>query len=111
MISTVEEAGVTSTFSGFVNIEFASVSISGGMVAEKNRVCLFVGSSFRMRLISWINPMSSIRSASSKTKKSSEFKETNPCDIKSNNLPGVATNICIPPVKRRSVVSVLLRRK
>ena len=93
MMSTVEEAGVTSTFSGLVNIEFANVSISGGMVAEKNKVCLRAGSSFRMRLMSWINPMSSIRSASSNTKKSSELREINPCDIKSNNLPGVATSI------------------
>lgn len=37
MMSTVEEAGVTSTFSGLVNIEFANVSISGGMVAEKTK--------------------------------------------------------------------------
>ena len=38
MVSTVDETGVTSTFSGWVSMEFASFSISGGMVAEKNKV-------------------------------------------------------------------------
>ena len=78
MVSTVEDAGVTSTFSGSVSIELAKVSISGGIVAEKKSVCRFAGRSFSMRLMSWIKPMSSIRSASSKTKKSRVLSEMNP---------------------------------
>ena len=37
-------------------------------LAEKNKVCFSFGSFGNIRLISWINPMSSIRSASSNTK-------------------------------------------
>ena len=96
MVSTVEDAGVTSTFSGSVSIELAKVSISGGIVAEKKSVCRFAGRSFSMRLMSWIKPMSSIRSASSKTKKSRVLSEMNPWVIKSNKRPGVATKICTP---------------
>ena len=36
MISTVDETGVTETFSGLCKMVLASFTISGGMVAEKN---------------------------------------------------------------------------
>ncbi len=49
MVSTVDETGVTSTFSGDVRIEFANFSISGGMVAEKK--CLpLIGNQFQYSL-------------------------------------------------------------
>jgi len=40
--------------------------IAGGMVAEKNSVCRLGGKSAMMRLTSWMKPMSSMRSASSR---------------------------------------------
>lgn len=95
-MSTVDDAGVTSTFSGCVSMEFAKVSISGGIVAEKKRVCRFAGNSFNMRRISCMNPMSSIRSASSNTKNSSAFRLMKPWLTRSCSRPGVATSICTP---------------
>ena len=68
MVSTVDEAGVTSTFSGEVRMELANFSISGGIVAEKKSVCRLAGISFNTRFISCIKPISNIRSASSSTK-------------------------------------------
>ena len=44
MLSTVDDTGVTATFSGFFRIVSASREISGGIVAEKNRVCRPAGS-------------------------------------------------------------------
>ena len=41
--STVEAGGVTLTRAGFGSISPASRAISGGMVAEKNSVCRFLG--------------------------------------------------------------------
>ena len=95
-MSTVDDAGVTSTFSGCVSMEFAKVSISGGIVAEKKRVCRFAGNNFNMRRISCMNPMSSIRSASSNTKNSSAFRLMKPWLTRSCSRPGVATSICTP---------------
>ena len=46
----------------------ASFLISSGAVAENRRVCLFAGSFAVILRISLINPMSSIRSASSRTR-------------------------------------------
>src|SRR5690606_40589197 len=68
MVSAVEETGVTSTFEGLNKMASASFMISGGMVAEKNRDWRFLGNAANNFLTSWINPMSNIRSASSKTK-------------------------------------------
>ena len=45
MTSTVEETGVTSTFTGFDKIVPASFSISVGIVAEKNMLWRFLGNS------------------------------------------------------------------
>ena len=50
MVSTVDETGVTSTFSGDVRIEFANFSISGGMVAEKKKCLPLVGNQFQYAL-------------------------------------------------------------
>ena len=96
MISAVEETGVTSTRIGSRSIVPANFRISGAIVAEKNKFCRFSGKARISLLTSWMNPISSMRSASSRTKISTSRIEINPCVIKSNNLPGVATNISTP---------------
>ena len=67
MISTVDETGVTETLAGLYKKEFANLVISGGMVAEKNKDCFFLGRMANNFLISLTKPISSIRSASSNT--------------------------------------------
>ncbi len=51
----------------------ASAWISGGMVAEKKSVCRCLGSAAMTRFTSWMKPMSSMRSASSRTNTSSDL--------------------------------------
>ena len=46
--------------------------------------------------MSWMKPMSSIRSASSRTNVSTDRSGTSPCDIRSRSRPGVATRMSIP---------------
>jgi len=75
-LSAVEETGVTSILIGLFNIESANPEISFGIVAEKKRVCLFVGSFISTFLTSFINHISSILSASSNVKISTFFKST-----------------------------------
>ncbi len=43
MISTVKDSGLTETFEGLNKMVFASLTISGGIVAEKNNDCRFLG--------------------------------------------------------------------
>ena len=76
MASTGEEMGSTATFTGSWSRELTRSVISGGMVAEKNRVCFWRGSHWRIFFTSWMKPMSSIRSASSSTKISSLSRST-----------------------------------
>ena len=52
MVSAVEETGVTLTSTGLFNMPDASPLISGGMVAEKNKVCLFCGNAAITRFTS-----------------------------------------------------------
>jgi hypothetical protein len=42
-VSAVDETGVTSILIGLFSIESANHDITFGIVAEKKRVCLFVG--------------------------------------------------------------------
>jgi hypothetical protein len=70
IVAAVEAARATSTLIGLCRKASASRWISGGMVAEKNRVCRVKGTSFTMRSMSGMNPMSSMRSASSMTRSS-----------------------------------------
>ena len=70
MVSAVAETGATSTFTGLVSIEFANLLISSGKVAEKKSVCLFGGNNLMIFFTSCTKPISSILSASSKTKTS-----------------------------------------
>ena len=94
--STVLDTGVTATEAGFTSSDFASLSISGGIVAVKNIVCFFCGSSAITFLTSWIKPMSSMRSASSSTKNSTPERSTCRCDCRSSSRPGVATSTSTP---------------
>ncbi|MFY0574238.1 hypothetical protein ACN28S_07660 [Cystobacter fuscus] len=65
------DTGATSTRTGLTRMLLARPWISGGMVAEKNSVWRGRGSAAMTRLTSWMKPMSSIRSASSRTNTSS----------------------------------------
>ena len=72
--STVVAAGATETSAGSCSSSPASLRMSGGMVAEKNRFCRFRGSSRTMRRIGLMKPRSSIWSTSSRTKNSTAPK-------------------------------------
>ncbi len=70
--------------------------ISEDIVAEKSNACLFLGTLARMKFMSRMKPMSSIRSASSRTitdtwERSRAFRF-----IRSFARPGVAITISIP---------------
>ena len=99
IVSAAEETALTATFSGFTKICLDRSKIFWGIVAEKNRDCLFLGSLAMIFLISWMNPISSILSASSKTKYFTALIEINPWFIKSKRRPGVATKISMPLLK------------
>ena len=96
MISTVEETGVTVTELGLFKIALERVTISGGMVAEKKRDCLFLGKTAKSFLMSCTKPISNIRSASSKTKYSTSLMLRCPWFIKSSKRPGVAITTSTP---------------
>ena len=96
MVSTTEAGGVTVTSTGSCRILAASWAMSGGIVAEKKSVCRRAGSSGRMRRMSWMKPMSSMRSASSRTKKRTLSSEIWPCPTRSSRRPGVATSRSTP---------------
>ena len=92
--------GVTSTLTGFGRrMVAASLVISSGIVALKNRFWRFCGSNATTLRISWINPMSNMRSASSSTKNSRAFRETAFCPIRSSRRPGVATSTSTPRIR------------
>ena len=78
MASTVDAGGVTSMRTGSLRICFESAAISCGMVAEKRSVCRFEGRRAMTLRTSWIKPMSSIRSASSRTNVSVRLKSIKP---------------------------------
>ncbi len=100
--STVISSGLTSTVTAFLRNEFARLAIVVGMVALKSRFCRFLGRSLSTFSISRIKPMSSIRSASSRTKNSTCVMSIWPCPIKSNNRPGVAIRTSSPFCKART---------
>ena len=86
----------TFTLAGSFKILCASFTILGGIVAENKRVCLFVGSLSTIRMMSWLKPMSSILSASSRIKYSTPERSKLEIDRKDNNLPGVAIITSVP---------------
>lgn len=65
-------------------------------VAEKRRVCLLLGSFLTMVRMSGMNPMSSMRSASSRTSASIWWKFPCPFSTRSRSLPGVAMRMSTP---------------
>ena len=67
IVSEVVAARATSIFAGPDRKVFVIRSISGAIVALKNRVCLVKGVRLKIRSISGIKPISNIRSASSTT--------------------------------------------
>ena len=70
--------------------------ISGGMVAEKNRVCLLAAISLKMRSMSGMKPMSSMRSASSTTMICTPVSSSLPRSKWSSRRPGVAISTSTP---------------
>ncbi len=70
--------------------------ISGGMVAEKNRVWRRGGSRPQMRSMSGMKPMSSMRSASSMTRISTPVSRMRPRSNWSSMRPGVAISTSAP---------------
>ena len=67
IVSDVVAARATSILAGAERNIFVMRSISGAMVALKNKVCRVKGVSLKIRSISGMNPISSILSASSTT--------------------------------------------
>ena len=72
--------------------------ISGGIVAEKKKVCRVNGTSLQMRSMSGMKPMSSMRSASSITRISMPVRSSLPRSAKSSRRPGVAISTSAPRV-------------
>ena len=68
--STVVATGVTATLTGSRSICAASSAMARGMVAENISVCRSTGSLATILRMSWMKPMSSMRSASSSTRNS-----------------------------------------
>ena len=71
-------------------------SISGAMVAEKNSVWRVKGVRLKMRSISGMKPMSSIRSASSTTMICTPVSRSLPRSKWSSSRPGVAISTSTP---------------
>ncbi len=88
--------GSTSIRVGSFSRSSASALMSSEKVAEKSRVCRSAGSAFMMRRMSWIKPISSMRSASSSTSTSSSFRVRAPWVSRSSKRPGVATRMSMP---------------
>ncbi len=117
--STVVAGGVTLTRAGSRSISSESLTISAGMVAEKNSVWRSFGSLATIRRMSAMKPMSSMRSASSSTSTSTQSRRTAPAFIRSMSRPGVATRMSTPPWSARTwrpigtppIASVALRRR
>ena len=103
MRSTVVAAGVTATRTGSRSMWLARSAISRGMVAEKNSVWRLAGSFATTFLISWMKPMSSMRSASSSTKTSTRSRCSARCCMRSSKRPGVATRTSTPPASVRNL--------
>ena len=96
IVSDVVAWRATSMRSGACRKVFVIRSISGAMVALKNSVCRVKGVSWKMRSISGMNPMSSIRSASSTTMIWTPVSNSLPRSKWSSRRPGVAISTSTP---------------
>ena len=76
IVSAVVLRGATSILSGFFRMLEARVLISSEKVAENKRFWRFAGNNGKIRRISRIKPISSMRSASSKISVSTQLKST-----------------------------------
>ena len=90
----------TSISAGSFSRRSASSLISSLKVAENSRLCFFCGSTASTFLMSWMKPMSSMRSASSSTKISTWRQVERALLWWSSRRPGVATRMSTP---RRSL--------
>ena len=90
----------TSISTGAFSSRSAIALISSLKVAEKSRLCFFCGSTASTFLMSWMKPMSSMRSASSRTKISTCERSSVRWPWWSSSRPGVATRMSTP---RRSL--------
>ena len=88
--SAVVAGADTETLIGSRSMESARAAMSRGMVAENSSVWRFAGSVARMK------PMSSMRSASSRTSTSTAPSLACPCPMRSSKRPGVATRMSTP---------------
>ena len=85
-----------STMAGSVSMSSASSWTSLSTVAENSRVCLVSGMCSIMKSKSSSNPMSSMRSASSRTTSLTWERSKASLSIMSLSLPGVPTMMSAP---------------
>ncbi len=96
MRSTVVFGGVTSMRSGLCRSLLARSTMSFEKVAENSRFWRLGGSLARTFFTSWMKPMSSMRSASSRTRISTWDRSTLFCPARSSRRPGQATSTSTP---------------
>ncbi|KGD18074.1 putative ATP-dependent RNA helicase domain protein [Burkholderia pseudomallei] len=96
IVSAVVLRRATSISAGESSRLSASDLISSEKVAENSRFWRFAGSFASTRLMSWMKPMSSIRSASSSTRMSRLDTSIVFCCMWSSRRPGVATTMSTP---------------
>ena len=96
MLVLVEAGRATSIRLGLSRNLSASFLIGGGMVAEKSSVWRCFGSFVQISSMSGMNPMSSIRSASSITRSEQPVRRMLPRPNRSISRPGVAISTSTP---------------
>ena len=96
----VDGGAVTISFGLFRNAS-ASRRIAGGIVAENSSVCRLRETKETMRSTSGMNPMSSIRSASSMTRILTSLSSRWPRSKTSISRPGVAISTSAPRSRTR----------
>ncbi len=96
MVSEVVAWAATSTRTGLCRNSWVIRVISGAIVAEKNRVWRVKGTILKMRSMSGMKPMSSIRSASSTTMICTPVSISLPRSKWSSRRPGVAMSTSTP---------------
>ena len=102
MASSVVLRGATSTVAGSRRIPPDRRRMSSEKVAENIRFWRLAGSSAMIFWMSGRKPMSSIRSASSRTRISTWPRLATFWPTRSSSRPGVATRISMPP--RRALI-------
>ncbi len=96
MVVATDDSRLTVISLGACKKASASLRMAGAIVAEKNRVCRLSGSRLTIFSISGINPISSIRSASSITRIRVWVKSNPPRSNRSSRRPGVAISTSTP---------------